>query len=51
MDTGLRTGRIDVGSGMAPKVYFLVMSDPREPARDLGLVKVGITRGMLPDEF
>jgi hypothetical protein len=45
MATGLRSGSIDVGSGMLPKVYFLVMSDPREPARDLGLVKVGITRG------
>jgi len=45
MATGLRSGSIDVGSGMVPKVYFLVMNDPREPARDLGLVKVGITRG------
>ena len=27
------------------KVYFLVMSDPREVGTDFGLVKVGITRG------
>ena len=27
------------------KVYFLVMSDPREVATDFGLVKVGITQG------
>ena len=30
---------------MLPKVYFLIMSDPRDPTKDLGMVKVGITRG------
>ncbi len=30
-------------------VYFLVMDDPASPARDFGLVKIGVTDGDVPD--
>ena len=33
------------GKPMRPRVYFLVMFDPRDYRKDLGMVKVGITRG------